>query len=82
MEIIRRLVLPATVLAAMTLPTTPHVLAKGGYVRPPPIEDLGDSAHISDKSLFNLSTGELLSGCGTHRHYDSRTQMCRGPADD
>ena len=32
MEIIRRLVLPATVLAAMTLPTTPHVLAKGGYV--------------------------------------------------
>jgi hypothetical protein len=82
MEIVRKLVLPAAVVAMMGLSTPGHALAKGGYVRPPPIEDLGDSAHISDKSLFNLSTGELLSGCGTHRHYDSRTQMCRGPADD
>jgi hypothetical protein len=82
MEIIRKLILPAIVVAAMTLLTTPYALAKGGYVRPPPIEDLGDSAHISDKFLFNASLGELLSGCGTRRYYDTKAQMCRGPADD
>ena len=82
MKIIRRLVLPATVLAAMTLPTTPHVLAKGGYVRPPPIEDLVNSPDISDKPLSSASLDELLSGCGTHRHYDVKTQRCFGPADD
>jgi hypothetical protein len=86
MEMIRKLVLPATVVAAMTLLTTPYALAKsgyvGGYVRPPPIEDCGDSAHISGKFLFNASHSELLSGCGTHRYYDIKAQMCRGPADD
>lgn len=82
MEIIRKLVLPATVLAAMTLLTTPLALAKGGYERPPPIEDLGDSAQVSGKPPFNASAAELLSGCGTHRYYDSKAQMCRGPADD
>jgi hypothetical protein len=66
----------------MTLLTTPYALAKGGYVRPPPIEDLGDSAHVSDKVLFNASPGELLSGCGAHRYYDLKAQKCRGPAED
>jgi len=83
MEIIRKLALPASLVAIMTLLTPVHVLARGGYVRPPPIvEGPADSTHISDKPLFDASAGELLGGCGTHRYYDLKAQMCRGPAED
>jgi hypothetical protein len=82
MDIIRTFVLPASVAATITLLTSGYALAKGGYVRPPPIEDLLNSPDISDKPLSSVSLGELLSRCGTHRHYDLNTQRCYGPADD
>jgi hypothetical protein len=82
MKIIRQFVLPAHFVVTVMLLTPTNGLAKGGYVRPPPIHDLADLPHMSDQSGSSASRGEIFGGCGTHRYYDPKSEMCHGPADD
>jgi hypothetical protein len=67
--------------AAMTVLTPACVMAKGGYVRPPPVHVIAAVPLVVPQSIPHISPNEVFARCGAHRHYDVAAQKCRGPAD-
>jgi hypothetical protein len=68
-------------IAAMTVLTPACVMAKGGYVRPPPAHVIAAVTLVVPQSLPHISPNEAFARCGAHRHYDVAAQKCHGPAD-
>jgi len=71
----------ALVIAVTTVLASVQGIAKGGYVRPPPVHDVAAAPSDLPSSSPGLSADEILSECGSHRHRDPATQICRGPGD-
>jgi hypothetical protein len=57
-------------IAAMTILTPACVMAKSGYVRPPPVHAVAAIPLVVPQSIPHISPDEVFARCGAHRHYD------------